>query len=306
MNKFTVKHHFPLTNIEQQMKKTSKSKGYAEFDFIKRYLQLCLHIYPQTCQSFLTRDGIYSPTTFLEGTTNAFIYLQSPLSSTIPPALKHNMLFSLDDILAHASNIEDLVTVISGFFEYFTQYNLKINPVNFVSYTREIRWCGRILSKNGIRFDRRRINGVRIMHEPMNVEERQQFVCALQWMRSVIPTFSTLIPLLSDFMESIYVKAGTGEKSAVARVKLNKAAWSNTESDAFQFAESALEHQVALSHRHEDCRLCVFTDASASSGRVSSHKSPSRTSPNLTSINVRSLSAFSLGSLLGAASAGIP
>lgn len=63
-------------------------------------------------------------------------------------------------------------------------------------------------------------------------------------------------------MESVYVNAGSWKTSAVARVILDKAGWSETESDAFQRAKSALEHRMTLAYRDSNCHLRVFIDAS--------------------------------------------
>ena len=262
VNKFTVRYQYPMPNIEHELTKTSRSSVYAEFDFVHSYWQLMLHKLSQSLQSFLTPDGIYSPTRVLHGSTNAVMYLQSSLSSTIPQSLLQNMLLWLDDILAHATNVEDLLNAISGFFAYCKEYNLKLHPAKCVLFTRQIRWCGRIISAKGVTFDPRHIDGIQNMDEPSNGAELQQFICAMQWMRNAIPTFSTIIQPLTDFMESIYASAGSRKKSAVSRVLLFKSGWSSKESDAFRLAKSALEHQVTLAHRNVDCRLCVYTDAS--------------------------------------------
>lgn len=142
------------------------------------------------------------------------------------------------------------------------QYHLKIHPVKCDLYFRKIRWCGRILSKEGIRFDSRRIDDIRDTHESASGGELQKFVYATQWMHSAIPMFKTIIRLLSDFMESLYVKASSRKEAAVARVTLHQAGWSETELDTFQRAMSALEHQVIHAHCDSNCLLCVFADAS--------------------------------------------
>lgn len=45
----------------------------------------------------------------------------------------------------------------------------------------------------------------------------QQFICALQWMRTALPNFAKLISLLKEFMENVYERAGKRTKPAVAR-----------------------------------------------------------------------------------------
>lgn len=71
------------------------------------------------------------------------------------------------------------------------------------------------------------------MHQPATSGELQQRVFTMRLMRSPIPTLTTITRSLSDFMESVYVKKGSGKKSAVTRVILDKAKWSRTEFKVF-------------------------------------------------------------------------
>lgn len=152
--------------------------------------------------------------------------------------------------------------MIRLFFDFCLQRNLKLNPSKCVLFATSVRWCGRVISADGVRFDPRRIDGIRNMTLPSTGADLQQFVFAMQWMRNAIPEFITIIRPLSDLMESVYDFAGKRTKRAVARILLDKVGWSQTETDAFQRAKNALVHQVTLAYRDEALRLCVYTDAS--------------------------------------------
>ena len=77
MNKQTVKHQFPMPNLEHELGKLSESHFFATFDLSNGYWQLQLDESSQASQSFITADGIYSPTRVMHGTTNAVTHLQS-------------------------------------------------------------------------------------------------------------------------------------------------------------------------------------------------------------------------------------
>lgn len=261
INRFTVKHQFPMPVIEQELTKVAGSQVFATFDLSHGYWQLPLHPSSQSSQSFITPDGVYSPTRVLHGTTNAVLYLQSTLSAHLPADLRRSVLLWLDDILAHAPTTIELLTAIRLFFELCSERNLKLHPAKCVLYSRSIRWCGRVITADGIRFDPRRIDGIQNMDSPTTGAQLQQFVCAMQWMRSAIPTFTTIIRPLSDFLEIVYDNAGKRTKLAVTRVQLRNIGWGKAEDDAFENCKQALEHQTTLAHRNDSCRLCVYTDA---------------------------------------------
>ena len=60
VNAFTVKHQYPMPNLEHELTKLSASKYFAPFDLSNGYWQLALDKEAQALQSFITPDGILS------------------------------------------------------------------------------------------------------------------------------------------------------------------------------------------------------------------------------------------------------
>lgn len=261
VNRFTVAYQYPMPNTEQELVKVSGSKCFANVDFCQTYWQLALDPESQATQSFITPDGVYSPTRVMHGTTNAVMYLQSSIASNLPDPIRHHILLWLDDVLQHAATPEKLLDVLEGFFAFCVKFNLKLHPAKCTLYTREVRWCGRIISAEGIRFDPRRISGIKEMDTPTKGGQLQQFVCAMQWMRSGIPMFSTIIRPLSELLEAVYQLAGKRTKRAVSTISLDKI-WTTEHNNAFEQCKQALINQITLVHRNTALRLCVYTDAS--------------------------------------------
>lgn len=100
------------------------------------------------------------------------------------------------------------------------------------------------------------------MVSPTSGADLQQFLCAMQWMRNEMPSFSSIIRPFAEFLEKVYQHTGRRTKRSVASVQLSKIGWSQIEEDAFVNCKQALEQQVTLAHRDVDQRLCVYTDAS--------------------------------------------
>ena len=262
VNLYTIKHHYPMPNLENEFTKLQGSTVYANFDMANGYWQLLLDDLSQECQSFITPFGIYTPTRVMHGTTNAVTHLQSSLTSIIPEDLQCNILIWLDDILLHAENTERLLMAIQKFFGLCVEYNIKLHPGKCTLFSKEIRWCGRLISAEGIRYDPRRLDGLLSMEPPTTGANLQQFICALQWVKQGIPNFSELILPLHDFMEHIYGLTSNRTKRSVSRIQLKKHGWGNKELDAFESCKQALANQVTLAHRDPTQRLCVYTDAS--------------------------------------------
>lgn len=264
VNRFTVPYQFPMPRVEIELTKTAGSRFYANFDFTHGYWQLPLHPESQECQSFITPDNVYTPTRVLHGTTNAVLHLQSFLSMNLPDALKEHTLLWVDDCLFHEATIESLLDDIRQFLEFCVKFNWKLHPRKCVLFTKSVRWCGRIISADGIRHDPTKLDGLLRMDAPSTGAQLQQFLCAMQWLRSSIPNFQALVEKLHEFLETVYQHAGKRTKRAVSRVSLRNIGWSPSHDDAFNACKRAIANRATLAHRDETKRLCVFTDASDS------------------------------------------
>lgn len=233
-----------------------------EFRHVHSYWQLELARDSQDCQSLLTPDGIFTPTRVLHGTTNAVTHLQSSLAAIIPEDLKSNILIWLDDILLFAPTFNELHQSMQCFFRLCVVYNIKLHPAKCVLFTEEVRWCGRLITASGARFDPRRHHALLTMEPLTTGAHLQQFLCALQWVKKGIPQFTELVAPLHDFMETIYVILSKRKKKAVSRVLLHSHGWGTQELKAFERCKLALANQVTLSHRDTSQKLCLYTDAS--------------------------------------------
>lgn len=261
VNRYTVKHQFPMPIIEHELTKVAGSTCYATFDLSHGYWQLPLHESSRSCQSFITPDGIFSPTRVMHGTSNAVMHIMSTFTNIIPDKLKNVFMVWVDDILLHCKTTRELLRAIRNLFQLCAHYNIKLHPDKCVLFCNETRWCGRIVSKDGIRFDPRRLEGIQNMEEPATGSQLQQFVCAMQWMRNAIPNFSNLVRPLMELLEIVYERAGKRTKISSAKIKLSEIGWSQEHRLVFEQCKAALANQVTLAHRDVSKRLCVYTDA---------------------------------------------
>lgn len=84
----------------------------------------------------------------------------------------------------------------------------------------------------------------------------------MQWPRTSIPNFQSLITQLHNFLESVNTHVGKRTKRAVGRVSLDTVGWTPEHTIAFDACKTAITARVHLAHRDESKRLCIYTDAS--------------------------------------------
>jgi RNase H-like domain found in reverse transcriptase len=99
---------------------------------------------------------------------------------------------------------------------------------------------------------------------PTSGADLQQFMCALNWMRSSMPMYNALVSPLNLFLETVYAAAGACTKKAAGKTILRDLGWNASHTESFQQCKRALAAAATLAHPRDEMRLCVFTDASQS------------------------------------------
>lgn len=254
VHKFTLKHGFLMQNIEQDVGLIAVSNFYANFDLSNGHWQFPLRIDSQECQSFVTSDGDFTPTCILHGTTNAVTYLQSTLASILPLNLLQNVLYWLDKVLVHHATVDSLLEAIRLLFAFFKSLNINIHPSECCFFATSIEWCGRLFSRSGIKFDPRRLQGIQKMDLPATNAQLQQVLCALHWVKTVLPIFSRLVEPFYSSMGIINKAVHARTKRGVAQVLLSAIRWSQKASEFFI---------AAVQHSQSKLRYLIETSTSA-------------------------------------------
>ena len=124
-------------------------------------------------------------------------------------------------------------------------------------------WCGRIIDREGVRFNPKNICGLRNASEPLTAAELCEYVHGLSWISNSIPSFAERVSPLRKLLEQAYSKVGGNrKKKAIARLSLSTLGWNETHSRAFRDLQEQIQDATRLAHRNPDLVLCISTDAS--------------------------------------------
>jgi Reverse transcriptase (RNA-dependent DNA polymerase) len=179
---------WPMPNLQDGLQDLHGSEVFATLDFCQGYWQIPLHKDSQDCQSFITPDGVYTPTRVLHGTRNATQHVQSVLVVMMDD-IKSNIKVWLDDCLLHTKTEDDLLAALNFFFKQYREHGLKLHARKCVLFATTVRYCGRLISKDGVRIDPKNMEALQTMQEPQNGADLVQYVAAVDWMRSAIPNY---------------------------------------------------------------------------------------------------------------------
>jgi hypothetical protein len=153
-NASTKSTAWPMPNLQDELHDFHGSEVFVTLDFCQGYRQISLHKNSQDCQSFITPEGVYTPTRVLHETRNDTQHLQSVLVVMMDD-IKSNIKVWLDDCLLHTTTEDDLLATLNFFFRQCQEHELKLQASKCVLLATTVRYCGRLKTKDGVRFDPR-------------------------------------------------------------------------------------------------------------------------------------------------------
>jgi RNase H-like domain found in reverse transcriptase len=138
---------------------------------------------------------------------------------------------------------------------------LKLHASKCVLFATTVRYCGRLITKNGVLFDPKNMEALQTMQGPQNGADLVQYVAAVNWMRSAIPNYSKRVASLQAALAKVFEgKSRRTKKDAAAVLLLNL--WGPEEQAAFKDLQTAIMESMKLAFLDPDKRICVLTDAS--------------------------------------------
>jgi hypothetical protein len=99
--------------------------------------------------------------------------------------IKSNIKVWLDDRLLHTKTEDDLLATLNFFFKQCHKYELELHSSKCVLFLITMRYCERLITKNGVHFDSKNMEALQTIHEPQNGADLVQYVAAVNWMQKV-------------------------------------------------------------------------------------------------------------------------
>jgi hypothetical protein len=89
--------------------------------------------------------------------------------------------------MIHVTDEEKLLEVLEHYFQTSLQHGIFLHAAKYGLYGTEVRYCGRIITVEGVRYDPRTMSTLQDIDTPQNGGDLVQYMAALNWMRSNLP-----------------------------------------------------------------------------------------------------------------------
>jgi hypothetical protein len=257
-NKIGLDGQWPMPVLEQVQEHLHGAKFFIGLDLKDGYFQCPLDESCQELYSFATHRCVYTPTRVTQGSSGAVLYFQSTMQQSFKGLLYKNLIIWLDDFLLYASSIEELFLVLRKILEICREIGLKLAVLKCKLFEKEIKWCGQIITPQGMKVDPVRIDGLTSLTLPETAGDLMKFLYAANWIRTSLPEFARVSAPLQEKLD-IALKKTKRTKRVAKGIKL---CWGEEEKMTFERVKTLIKHAVMTSHPDPNAELVLMTDAS--------------------------------------------
>jgi RNase H-like domain found in reverse transcriptase len=123
-----------------------------------------------------------------------------------------------------------------------------------------VRYCGRLITKDRVRFDPKNMEALQTMHEPQNGVDFEQYVAAVNWMWSAIPNYSKRVYPHQAALAKVFKGKSSMTRKTAAAVTLPHLLGTE-EPAAFKDLQAAIMDSMTLAFPDPEKRIWVLTNA---------------------------------------------
>ena len=241
---------WPLPRIQEVIQRigAQRSTIFGKMDLTSGYHQTPLSKESRALTAFITSHGLFEWTRVPMGLKNAAAYFQEIMCSEVLNGLVNHILeIYIDDVVTHAATEEEFVKRLSLIFERFRKFNIKLSPHKCEFGMSEIEILGHKISKDGIHFSGKKLQGVNDVKLPQTGTQLHSFLGLANYFRDHVKDIHTLEKPLRNLLKQY--------------PKRTKIKWLPHMEQAFHNLKDAVWQCPALFFIDPDSPVFLHTDA---------------------------------------------
>lgn len=220
LNKKTVKEHYPLPRIDDQLDNLSGNKYYTTLDLASGYYQIPMSETSRHLTAFITPDGHFEFNRMPFGLANAPSTFQRAINDILGNARFKEAFAYMDDVIIPSKTVEEGFQKLINTLELFRKagLTLKLSKCNF--FKESIDYLGFEVCENGVRPGKIKIDAVENFPVPSDQHRLRQFLGLASFFRRFIRGFSMIAqPLTRLLKKDVRWQWGDGEENAFQTLK---------------------------------------------------------------------------------------
>ncbi len=245
--------HWPIPHIKQLIARIGNQRPayFAVLDLTSGYHQIEMSEKARKLSAFMTPTGVYEWCRMPMGPKGAPSFFQRTIASEV----LHNLIgigceLYIDDVIVYGQDEESFVNNLQQVFDRFKQFNVTVHPDKCVFGKSEVEYVGHIISREGVHFNREKLDQVKDLELPETVKQLQSFIGICNWYSSHVAGFAMIAAPLTSLLHG---------KMAKGQTKLQ---WSEEALSAFETLKEKVVNCQPLFFLDEESPIVLQTDAS--------------------------------------------
>lgn len=245
LNNKTIKEHYPLPRVEDQLDLLSGSSLFISLDLASGYYQIPIEEQSKDKTAFVTPDGQFEYNRMPFGLVNAPSVFQRAINKILNQARVKYALIYMDDILIPAKTFEEGLLRLEEVLRLLKEGGLTLKLSKCKFFYEKIDYLGFEISSSGIRPGSLKTDAVSKFPEPKNQHDVRRFLGLASFFRRFIKDFAILARPLTALLK-----------------KDAKWLWGHDEQQSFQSLKNCLIKRPVLALYNPDAETELHTDAS--------------------------------------------
>ncbi|KAL6491496.1 hypothetical protein MHYP_G00018410 [Metynnis hypsauchen] len=245
LNKAVKREQYLLPTTEEITTKLSGATVFSSLDAASGFFQIPLH--PDSCKltTFITPFGRFSFKRLPFGITSAPEIFQRKMKETLQ-RLEGVEVF-MDDILVHGATVEEHDHRLEKVMQRIELAGMKLNREKCSIRQNQLRFLGHLIDQSGIRPDPEKVEAIRQLSPPTDVQELKRILGMVNYLGRYIPNLSTVGQPLYELLKR----------------NKNTWTWDHAQQTAFERIKELLTTAPVLAYYDVNKPTAVSADASS-------------------------------------------
>lgn len=191
INKFLVKDHYPLPQIEDIFASLSGAKIFCVLDLRDAFQQIEVAESSQELLTVNTHLGLFRYRRLVFGISLAPTYFQSVMDQILKN-LKGVVCF-IDDVLIGGNTFNECMENLMQVVTRLNEYNVRVNRDKCKFFIEKVEYLGHVISGDGISPSLNKVKAVLNAPRPENLTQLKSYLGLINYYGKFLPNLSTVI-----------------------------------------------------------------------------------------------------------------
>ena len=246
LNEWTIKNNYPLPLISDVLENIGTKKVFTEMDLRWGYNNIRIKEGDEWKAAFMMPEGSFEPTVMFFGLTNSPVTFQAMMNELLRDLINtEKVAVFIDDVIVGMEMEEGHDELVAEVIKRLEENDLYMKPEKCMWKAREVEFLGVVIGPEGIKMEKKKVEGVLEWLTPKCVKDIQKFLGLANYYCWFIEGFAMVARLLHDLVK-----------------KDKKWEWMEKEEKAFRELKERFTKEPVLAAPDIDKKMRMEVDAS--------------------------------------------